>query len=143
MSRDRTYEGRPRAVPRGRNRWAKWTVEDQTQYKAMMQTSGLKTAVYDPESDGGEFLGWFGARPSQIQKAKGIKAVKVIRPGLNEDDLKTVSEEDLEKMTKEFEEECAKGDNFITPELLRELGRKYCFTSGKCYYHYIYVTYVV
>ena len=92
-----------------------------------------KIATYDPKSDGGDFKGWFGARPSQIEKAQNIKAVRVIRPGLNEDDLKTVSEDDLEKITKEFVEERAKGDKFITPEFLNKLGKKYGFTTGKCY----------
>ena len=91
-------------------------------------------ATYDPRSDGSEFRGWFGAKPSQIEKAQRIHALRVIRPGLTEDNLETVSEDDLEKITKEFEEERAKGNKFITPKFLNKLGKKYGFIGGKCYF---------
>ena len=109
----------------------RWGTDEQVQYKAMIKSSGLRTVVYDPEHDGSEFQHWFGARPSQIEEERGIKAVKVIRQGLTQEDLKSVSEEDLERITKEFQGKRAEGDRSITEDFLKELAMKYHFTAGK------------
>ena len=109
----------------------RWGTDEQVQYKATIKSSGLRTVVYDPEHDGSEFQHWFGARPSRIGEERGIKAVKVIRQGLTQEDLKSVSEEDLERITKEFQHKRAEGDRSITEDFLKELAMKYHFTAGK------------
>lgn len=74
-------------------------------------------------------------RPSQIEKGQGIKAVKVIRQGLTQDDLKSVSEEDLDKMTREFKDKRAEGDRSVTQDFLKGLALKYGFTAGNFLSH--------
>ena len=112
----------------------KWGVEEQVQYKARIKSSGLETAVYGQDSvdhDIDGFQRWFGARPSLIEEEQGIKAVKVIRPGLTQEDVKSVSEEDLERITKEFQDKRTEGDRSITKDFIKELAMKYHFTAGK------------
>ena len=84
-----------------------------------------------PEKDGSEFREWFGARPSRIGKERGIKAVKVIARGLTQEGLKSVSEEDLQRITKEFQDKRAEGDRAVTRDFIQELAVKHHFTTGK------------
>ena len=107
-----------------------WTPEEQIEYKRRVEASGDETLVFDPEKDG-SFKDWTGFRPSQIGMDEGIKAVSVNRRGLTKEDLNPVTDGDLEKTTKEFEEQKAKGDVNITKEFLANLALKYGFTVGK------------
>ena len=116
----------------------RWSTDEQMQYKTKIKSSSLKTVIYDPAVDGyqdldqdSRFKQWFGARPLQIEKKHGIKAVKVIRQGLTQGDLKSVSEEDLEKITQEFKDKRGEGDRSVTEDFLKELAMKYGFTAGK------------
>ena len=106
-----------------------WTPEEQIEYKRRVEASGDETLIFDPEKDG-EFKDWIGFRPSQISMDEGIKAVRVNRPGLTKEELNPVADDELAKVTKEFEEQKAKGDAAITKEFLVRLGLKYGFTIG-------------
>ena len=112
--------------------WKRWTPDDQIQYKKKVDTSGKDTIIYDPTMDG-EFKDWIGFTPSQIRKQDGIKAVRVIRPGLSKKEVKPRSDKELEKVVKEFKKERAKGDEKITVTFLKRLGKKHGFTTGQ--YH--------
>ena len=107
-----------------------WTPEEQIEYKTKIKSSGDKTLVFDPEKDG-SFKDWAGFRPSQIGRDEGIKAVRVNRRGLKEEDVNTeVDVTKLEKVTKEFDEQRAKGDYAITKQFLVDLGLKHGLTIG-------------
>ena len=107
-----------------------WTPEEQIEYKRRVELSGDETLVFDPEKDG-SFKDWIGFRPSQIGMDEGIKAVRINRPGLTKEDLNPVTDDELERIMREFEEQRAKGDITITKEFLDNLGLKYGFTIGK------------
>ena len=106
-----------------------WTTEEQIEYKKRIESSGLETLVFDPEKED-SFKDWVGFRPSQIGMDKGIKAVRVNRQGLTKEELDPVTSNELEKITKEFEDQRAKGDSSITKEFLIKLGLKHGFTIG-------------
>ena len=107
-----------------------WTPEEQIEYKRRVELSGDETLVFDPEKDG-SFKDWIGFKPSQIGMDEGIKAVRVNRRGLKKEDLNPVTDDNLMTITREFEEQKAKGDITITKEFLDNLGLKYGFTVGK------------
>ena len=107
-----------------------WTTEEQIEYKKRVKSSGDQTLDFDPEKDG-SFKNWTGFRPSQIGMDEGIKAVRVNRRGLTKEDISPVTGDELERISKEFEEQRAKGDSTITREFLADLGLKYGFTIGK------------
>ena len=110
-----------------------WTPEEQIEYKRRVEASGDEALVFDPEKDG-SFKDWTGFRPSQIGMDEGIKAVRVNRRGLTKEakeDRNQVTNDELERITKEFEEQKAKGDVNITKEFLANLALKYGFTVGK------------
>ena len=110
----------------------KWTTEEQIEYKRRVKSSGDETLVFDPEKDG-SFEDWAGFRPSQIGQDEGIRAVRVNK--IQKDSSLNVDTEadgaKLEKITKEFEEQRAKGDHAVTKQFLVELGLKHGFTIGK------------
>jgi hypothetical protein len=96
-------------------------------YKKELKASGLATIIYDPQKDGA-IEEWKGFKPSQIKmKEDGIKAVRVMRPGMSRDKVKTVSQEDLDKVLAEF---YASTSGAKTVEYLAGLAKKYKFTTG-------------
>ena len=113
--------------------WKQWTPDDQIEYKKEVDTSGKDTIIFNPSKDG-QFKEWIGFRPSQIRKKDCIKAVRVIRPGLSKQDVKPLSERDLEKVVNEFREQRAKGDTEITEGFLKRLGEKHDFKTGQYEY---------
>ena len=118
-------------LPRKQFLKGRWSVSEQVEYKAKVRSAGLETAIYDPEKDGSEFREWFGAKPSRIGRERRIKAVKVIARGLTQEGLKSVSEEDLQRITKEFQDKRAEGDRAVTRDFIQELAVKHQFTTGK------------
>ena len=110
--------------------WKLWTPNDQENYKKMVDASGKDTIIYDPTKHG-QFKDWIGFAPSQIGRDDGIKSVRVIRPGLSKQDVKPLSETDLDKVVNEFKEQSAKGDKTITKEFLKKLGVKHGYTTGQ------------
>ena len=109
--------------------WRLWTPKDQENYKKIVDASGKDTIIYDPTRI--QFKDWIGFTPSQIGRGDGIKSVRVIRPGLSKQDVKPLSETDLDKVVNEFKEQRAKGDKKITKEFLKKLGVKHGFTTGQ------------
>ena len=108
-----------------------WTPEEQIEYKRRVESSGDETLVYDSEKDG-SFKDWIGFRPSQIGMGEGIKAVRINRRGLTQEEQSPVTDDDLKRITNEFEEQrTTKGDVGITKEYLTNLGLKYGFTIGE------------
>ena len=112
------------------NLWKRLTPDEQVEYKKEVDTSGKDTIVYDPTKHG-QFKDWPGFKPSQIRKTDGIKAVRVIRPGLSKHDVKPLTDGDLEKVVKEFKKQREKGDEKITVGFLTRLGKKHGFTTGQ------------
>ena len=110
--------------------WKRWTPDDQIEYKKKVDTSGKDTIIYDPTKHG-HFKDWMGFTPSQIRKEDGVKSVRVIRPGLTKQEVKPLSDRDLEKVVKEFKKQRAKGDEKITVGFLNRLGKKHGFTMGR------------
>ena len=51
-------------------------------------------------------------------------------PGLPEEAMHPVSKQDLGKIIEEFEQQRSKGDRSVTKEILKNLGKKYCYTMG-------------
>ena len=105
-----------------------WTTSEQIEYKEMVESSGDVTTIYEPKK--GKLIEWIGFVPLDIGKDEGIKAVKVILPGLTKQDLEKISTDDRESIKRDFEKQRAKGDHAITREFLTDLGLKYGFTSG-------------
>ena len=120
----------PRVQEQLKQLWKLWTPNDQENYKKMVDASGKDTIIYDPTKHG-QFKDWIGFAPSQIGRDDGIKSVRVIRPGLSKQDVKPLSETDLDKVVNEFKEQSAKGDKTITKEFLKKLGVKHGFTTGQ------------
>ena len=110
-----------------------WTPSEQIEYKEMVNNCGKTTLIYEPNN--GEFTKWTGFTPLEIGKDKRVRAVGVLRPSLTKQDLKEISTDDRESITRDFEKQRAKGDHAITQEFLKDLGLRYGFTSGKGYIH--------
>ena len=126
--------------------WKRITPHEQVEYKKKVDTSGKDTIIYDP-TEHGQFKDWIGSTPSQIRRNDGIKAVRVIRPGLSKQEVKPLSDRDLEKVVKEFKKQRAKGDKNITVGFLKRLGEKHGFTTGQYQLshqiHYIYALKII